>query len=65
MSKSINPYAVRKAGKILECATWQDGEEQVRLYGAEWVNFDLAHATVSDERRDQRRTKAINAKADA
>ncbi|TPI80431.1 hypothetical protein [Mesorhizobium sp. B2-8-9] len=65
MIKSTNPYAVRKDGKILDCASWQDGEEQVRLYKAEWVNFDLAHSTVSNERREQRRQSTIDAKTQA
>lgn len=57
-----NPYAVRlRDGRVLADSTYQNSEEQVRLYGAAWINADQAFTAIAAERAARRAPVTVDA----
>ncbi|TPO01482.1 hypothetical protein [Mesorhizobium sp. B1-1-5] len=64
--KNANPFTIKfRDGRIIDDLDYQNAEEAVRLYGAQWTDYNAAFTAITDAREEQRRTKTINARADS
>jgi len=60
---STKPYAIRLAdGRIVDHLDHFNASEQVRLYGAAFVDFDAAQIAITAERTAERAQITVNAK---
>lgn len=62
----MTAFAIRLPdGRTVDYLDWQNAQEQVLHYGAEWVDYGVALAAISAARAAERKPVTINAKVDA
>lgn len=60
------PFSIKLSdGRILDHLDFQNAQEHVLLYGAEWINYDGALSAISAAREAKRKPTTIDARTGA